>query len=450
MGNLDGARGVSRRDILKRGAVLGGALFVAACGGSTTTPVPTGVASPASAPGAASGAPGDESWAGVKLNNMTGGYMLPYLEIGLRQWKTATGGDAIFDNLAYSEKQARIEKILATEDPSWDLIYSFDEFVQQYGARLLIPIAERFGDTSDFVESSIRALSTPDGVLRALPLYEFPAIWSWNKAHFTAIGEDGENPPDTWAALFDLVPKWKAKGIIPSAQPWLGDSGTFAASYFKGIYNSTGQPLFNADRTAVGFGGQEGLLAFQTIEAGFTSGFWDPASLAVANEHDAYELFGKGDVATVVWSETPRIALPPEQQGIRQFPGIRSGTTGSVAVADGLGISRWSLQIDAASSFVRTTWGAKVAREAALSQNKYPVARKSVLADPEVMAAQPLLAAYRAQAQGETSGWAAPFRYAPVFDEVIRSMVAGELDAAAAQRAAVDGCEALIATWVSG
>ena len=438
MRDLDGAHGVSRRAFLKRGAALGGALFVAACGGTTTTP------------GRASGPPGDGSWAGVTLHNMTGGFMLPYLEIGLREWKTATGGDAIFDNLAYNDKQTRIEKILATEDPSWDLIYSYDEFVQQYGARLLIPIAETFGDTSDFLESSIRALSTPDGVLRALPLYEFPAVWSWNKAHFSAIGEDGENPPDTWAALFALVPKWKAKGIVPSVQPWLGDGGAFAASYFKGIYNSTGEPMFNADRTKVGFGGEAGLLAFQTIEAGFRSGFWGPDSQATANEQDAYELFGEGNVATVVWSDTPRIALAPEQQGIRQFPGIRSGTTGSIVVVEGLGISRWSRQIDAAASFARTTWAAQVAREAALSTNRYPVARRSVLADPEVMAALPQLAAYQAQGQGETSGWAAPFRYAPVFDKVIRRMAAGELDAAAAQRAAVEGTEALIAAWVSG
>ena len=52
------------------------------------------------------------------------------------------------------------------------------------------------------------------------------------------------------------------------------------------------------------FDGPEGLSAFQTIEAGLKSGFWDPKFLNITNEHEAYVEFAKGNMATVMHSES--------------------------------------------------------------------------------------------------------------------------------------------------
>ena len=168
--------------------------------------------------------------------------------------------------------------IIATGDPTFDILYTTAAFgyVFKFGERLLLPVADNFGDTSDFLDNSIEGLTSPDGVLRALPLYDSPFVWGWNKRHFAAIGEDPDNPPDTYDELFALAPKFKAKGIIPCVQPWLAtQSNLFAQLYWTQIYNSTGHPMFSDDRTQVLFDGDDGLLTFETIEKGIRSGWWD-------------------------------------------------------------------------------------------------------------------------------------------------------------------------------
>src|SRR5688572_26655347 len=123
---LSGA--VSRREVLKGGLVASSAAFLAACGAAQTSPPP------ASAP--ASVAPGSEapsespsasavSYAGVTLQAHTGGYSIPAYQIGLDAWKAETGGDAVFTNIPFDEKPVKIAGMIATQDSSWDLQYTY-------------------------------------------------------------------------------------------------------------------------------------------------------------------------------------------------------------------------------------------------------------------------------------------------------------------------------------
>jgi len=52
------------------------------------------------------------------------------------------------------------------------------------------------------------------------------------------------------------------------------------------------------------------------------------------------------------------------------------------------------------------------------------------------------------QSQGGMNRWGAPYNYDPVFDEVINKMISGELDAAGALAAAVDGVNKVIQEWL--
>ena len=50
--------------------------------------------------------------------------MIPYLDLGTAKWNAATGGTAISDNVTFAEKQIKQAGIIATQDSSWDMMYS--------------------------------------------------------------------------------------------------------------------------------------------------------------------------------------------------------------------------------------------------------------------------------------------------------------------------------------
>jgi len=460
-----GQRSFSRRDVLRGGLVAGGAAFLAACGvQATTAPSSPPAASGPAATEPPAPTPTPESFSGVSLHNFTGGYMIPWLDAGTAKWKSETGGDAMEDNVTFAEKQIKQAGVIATQDSSYDMMYTTAAYgyIPKFGKRLLLPVDQAgFGDMTDFFENSLAALTTDDGTLRAWPLYDSPAVWGWNKKLFQQIGEDPENPPDNYPALFALVPKFKAAGIIPCVQPWLAtQANLFAQLYFTYIWNSTGKPMFSPDFTQVGFDNDDGKEVFSVIEEGFKSGFWDPKYMNLTNEHDAYTIFGQGKVATVRESESPVLtgdmAILTGTHGVRQHPGYRPGTTGSTGGPDGLGVSKFSKNPDACLSWAKRTFGAEVGLAAATTVKDstgalvlYSVARKSIAANPDVIKLQPLQPVYTLQNKGQTNPWSTPYDTTPVFNEVIAKMISGDYDAAAAHAAAVKGANDIIIKYLS-
>jgi ABC-type glycerol-3-phosphate transport system substrate-binding protein len=466
-------RPLSRRQVIRGGLLAGGAAFLAACG-AAATPAPTAApatAAPASAapataaPATPTPAP-SESFAGLQLHNFTGGYMIPWLTAGTAAWKAATGGDALSDNVDFASKQIKQAGVIATQDSSYDMMYTTSAYgyIPKFAARLLLPVTSDAGsygaDLSDFFDGAKKALTTGDGVLRALPLYASPAIWTWNKTLFTKIGEDPENPPDNYPALFKLVPKFKAAGIIPSIQPWLATQAIlFAQLYFTYIFNSTDKQMFSPDFTQLGFDNDTGLEVFNVIEEGFKSGFWDPKYMNIVNEHDGYKLFLDGNVATIRWSESPIATgamADPKNVGIRQQPGYRPGTTGSTGGPDGLGVSKFSKNPDACWSWSKRNFSKEIGLAAATTIKDstgalvlYATARTSVATDPAVIKAQPLQPVYAQQNKGNTNPWSTPYDTTPVFNEVIAKMISGDYTGAQAHNAAVKGCQDLIIKYLS-
>ncbi len=393
--------------------------------------------------------------------------MIPWLDAGTAAWKAATGGDAISDNVDFASKQIKQAGIIATQDSSYDMMYTTAAYgyIQKFAERLLLPVtadADSYGqDLSDFFPNSLKQLTSADGSLRALPLYDFPTLWGWNKALFTKIGEDPENPPDNYPDLFKLAPKFKAAGIIPSVQPWLAtQANLFALNYFVNIWNSTGMPFLSPDRTQIGFDNDTGKQIFALIEEGFKSGFWDSKYMNLTNEHDAYKIFGDGNVATIIESESPILtgdmALFGPSHGTRVHPGWQAGTSGSQGGPDGLGVSKFSVKQDACWSWSRYNFSPEVEKAAATTVVDstgalvhFPVARTSVVADPDVIKAQPLQPLYAEQNKFQTDRWSSPYDLAPVFNEVVAKMIDGSLDAEKAWAAAVKGSQDIIIKYLS-
>jgi maltose-binding protein MalE len=173
----------------------------------------------------------------------------------------------------------------------------------------------------------------------------------------------------------------------------------------------------------------------------------------LANDNDAYRLFLDGKAATVMEAaftvKTGPMAQFGANHGVRQFPGIRPGTTGSIGGPGGCAVNRFSKNVEASWSWMRAQFSADVARAAALSDGHYTVARTSVITEPAVVAAIPILAAYKRQYMGVTNAWPTPYDTQPVFNEVVARMISGEFTAAQAHAAAVKGCRNVITTYLA-
>ncbi|MFN8623624.1 MAG: ABC transporter substrate-binding protein [Chloroflexota bacterium] len=433
---------VSRRAVLAGGLAAGAAAFVAATGVAAQSPSPTPEPTPA--------ATGDGSFAGVMLQGFSGGYSMNAEKIGLAAWNGATGGNATFTNVPFTEKPAVLATMIATADSNWDTIYTSDNFMARFGARILTAV-DQWGsslDLSDFYPSAISTYTASDGVLRGLPIHYSGFFTGYNKDAFSKIGVT--DVPTTWGELIDLAPKFIEQKIIPCVQPWLGEGGTFAAFYWMQMYNSLGKPMFSDDRTQALFNNDEGLQTFQLIEKGLKNGFYDPAYLNTKNEHDAFVIFSQGNTATIIQGED---SVPDDMMtgwyGSMANPGIAAGSTGTVNGSDGLGLSVFSVQQEAAGSYLATQFSPEVALQVALAPEHYPPTRTSVLNNPQVQEydAQ-FVPIWAVQSQGGMNRWGTPYDWNPVFDEVLHKMISGELDAAAALAAAYDGVTKVIQEWL--
>ena len=89
--------------------------------------------------------------------------------------------------------------------------------------------------------------------------------------------------------------------------------------------------------------------------------------------------------------------------GVSVMPGITAGTSGSVIVAEGLGINKFSRNRDAALSFVKYTTGTEFQKQMVLGKagQVLPSSRLSVSKDPEVAAGFPLAATLAEQASAQ-------------------------------------------------
>jgi ABC-type glycerol-3-phosphate transport system substrate-binding protein len=160
-------------------------------------------------------------------------------------------------------------------------------------------------------------------------------------------------------------------------------------------------------------------------------------------------------MATVMHSEseihpTEKELVAAGKLAVRQFPGIESGKTGSAQGADGTGVNKWTKQPEASWSYFNRLFTPDIALAISLHEPElYPPTRNSVLADAKVIAAQPLIPAHKAQAQGQTNLWSTPYNYSPVFDDVVNKMIKGEYSAQQAHDAAVKGVEDVIIKYLS-
>ena len=350
--------------------------------------------------------------------------------------------------------------VIATQDPSVDVLYTYAGFMGQFGDRIYDDIGSLVGDTSAYLPATLQIMS-PAGVLRALPVHSETQIFIYNKEHFEAAGADPENIPTTWDELYELAPKLTVGDRYPCVVPWIAPTGRKSILYWLDYYNSFPDAKFvSDDYTQVLFDNDAGLQTWQAIDRGFKAGFFDPVGVSLGNDYESGLVFNAGNSASQMnyselWGQAVsgdvdqfQASISPDVVGASVMPGVLAGTHGGSNGYEGFGINRFSAQKEAAASFIKEVAGFDVQK--AMNMTKIlPSSRIDVLDDPEVVATYALAPTLVEQGKYNSYFVNTPYVVQPVFADVTTRLWRGEIDAEQAHDAAVKGVQDLIVEWLT-
>jgi ABC-type glycerol-3-phosphate transport system substrate-binding protein len=453
---------LSRRGVLQLGASGLGAAFLAACGVQTTPSASVATAAPSTAepaseaPATPSPEPTAARFDGVTLQAWSGGTTAGPAEAAAADWEALTGGKVVVTLVPFAERALKFAGVISAQDPAVDLLYISGDFAGRFGDRLYDPITV---ETSQYVPATIQILSS-DGALRGLPQHSEMELFIYNKTMFDAAGLDADNPPDNWDALYAAAPGLTEGTRFPCAVPWAVSFGG-SAFYLCFLNSIPGARFLSDDRTQVLFGGAEGLLAMETIEAGIKGGFFDPNLSPDVEDYAVGGLFNQAKTASQInfaelWGyavggdpENFPTVISPEEVGVTIMPGIESGNSGSINGFEGFGINKFGQQKDAALSFLQYMSGPEYQKKLNLTKI-LPSSISSVLTDPEVKAVYGVGEVLAEQGTFNLDRYASPFDWTPPINEALAKLYRGEVDAAAAHDQAVAGVEEIVNTYLAG
>ncbi|HEY7144205.1 MAG TPA: extracellular solute-binding protein [Streptosporangiaceae bacterium] len=413
---------ITRRDLLRAGA--GASILsplLAACGASGSAP--------------AVRPSGREDFSGVSLTAVFTPGTDPArhgIKAALNAWSARTHGKVNTISLTFADIPVKYAGYLASADDSVDVLYAWQGLVGQFADRLYADLTHRVS-AADFSPATIRAM-TVNGKLYAVPIHSETAFFIYNKDYFSAAGLDPDHPPATWQELFDAAPRLRKGNRSANATALFGPGENLA--WFLAFLNSTPTHLLSPDLRHATFGNHDGLAAFQAIDDGLSSGFFDHAALTTAGtEFDTIKLFSAGTTASMCnFAQLWAVATDPKQSkvsgsvGASIMPGIYPGASGSINGYEGFGVSKFSRQQDAALSLVNELTSARFEKVANLS-DKFPPSRLSVLNDPQVRSSYPIATLLEKQGRYNTSRYGAPYydRMEQLFSKVLASMWKGKI-----------------------
>ena len=478
---------VSRRQLLQAGALGSAAAFLAACSSTTTTPAPTSppataaptpaatpaataaptpaaTAAPTPAPtappasaqasSAAPSASTEPDFTGINLHIWSGGTAFPPIDAVAGQFETASHAKVAREIVPGAERAIKFAGLIATGDTAIDILYGWTQFVGQFGDRLYSDLDAMGIDKTPIVPAIVEALSF-NNKLRLMPEHSEMEIYIYNKQYFQDAGLDPEKKDWTWDELYAAAPALTKGNRFPCAQAW--GNGAY---YWLCFYNSIpGAKLLSDDRTAVLFDNDDGLLAFQTVDKGFKSGFFDPAFYSSADDYATGKVFNGGGAASEInfselWGQAVSknvkdfgATIDPSVVGATVVPGIKPMTSGTINGFEGFGISQFSQHKDAAFALLQIL-GSK---EFQLKMHTFnlPSMRTDVLTDPENLKVFPVGDVLARQGTFNLNRYGTPFDWTPPFNDAVTKMIKGDFTAAQAHASAVKGVQDIIIKYLS-
>ncbi len=402
------ASGTSRRTLLRNAVALAmAAPVLAACTDDDTPAAPSGSGS------------GDDKFPGVALKVACNPTSQQACAEAGKQWAALTGGTVTAEIIPYAERATSYASWIVSKDASYDVLYAGVDFISNFGDKIYLDLAKLLGDTSDFVPAALGQL-TKSGALHAAPLFADMELFFHNKKNWAEAGLP-EALPGTWDELYAYAPKLAVGNREPCVVPWNNNGVPFWIAFF----NSTGGQLFSEDKSQLMFDNDKGLQTWQAIARGFQAKFFGTAGANAVGDQDTSLLFNQNLAASQInttgfgstaLSTDPaaKSVIRKEDLGVNPLPGIAAGTSGSVIVAEGLGINKFGKNQEAALSFVKFATGAQFQKQLVLGKagQVLPSSRLSVSRDAEVAASFPFAAALAEQAKAQLA-WPgnAPFKW---------------------------------------
>ncbi len=396
----------SRRTLLRSALALAvAAPALAACGADDPDPAPVNQ--------------GDGKFPGVKINVACNPSSLQACTEAGKQWGAQTGATVNAQVIPFAERATSYASWIVSKDGSYDVLYGGVDFISNFGDKIYLPMKDLLGDTSDYVPAALGQL-TKAGSLLAAPLFADMLLFWYNKTDWSKAGLP-EKIPGTWDELYGYAPKLGVEGREPCVIPWNNNGVPFWISFF----NSTKGQLFSDDKSQLLFDNDNGLNTWKAISRGFQAKFFGPAGSNAVGDQDTSLLFNQNlaacQAATTGFGATAGSSDPAkksiikkEEVGYAVMPGITAGSSGSVIVAEGLGINKFSKNRDAALSFIKFTTGAEFQKQMVLGKagQVLPSSRLSVSKDTEVATGFPFAATLAQQASAQLA-WPgnAPFKW---------------------------------------
>lgn len=458
----------SRRSILKAGAAtaflgIGGGGFLAACtssNGSKASGGSTSAAATSSATGAASSAaaPGSKSFAGVTLNVACNPTDIQPAQAAGQAWAAMTGGKVNAKVIPYAERATDYATMIVNKDPFYDVLFASSDFVSNFGERLYVDLGDINGEVSGLVPAATKQL-TKGGKVYAAPLFADMELFIYNKADWTAAGLDPAQIPGTWEELYAFAPKLNNGKREACVVPW----NSIGVNYWKCYYNSFGQPMFNEDMTQLMFNNDAGLQTWQAIEQGFKTKWYGQAGSNAAGDADTQLLFnqnlGASEINTTgFWAEALstdpqyKVSIAKTDVGVTTMPGVKSGTSGSIIVAEGFGINKFGKQQEAALDFIRYTITPEFQKKLVLGQagTSLPPSLLATNSDPDVVSAYPIAPVLTKQAKSQlTSTGNAPYNWNAPFILGLTNISKGTWTAEQAHAETAKAVQKLIVQYLS-
>ncbi|HVA86692.1 MAG TPA: extracellular solute-binding protein [Candidatus Saccharimonadales bacterium] len=378
-------------------------------------------------------------------------------------WNQATGGTATVTPVPYAERALDFAAAIVNQDPHYDVYFASKDFVAQFGSRLYVDIATLGIDTSDFVPVALKQLSN-NGKVYSLPLFADQEFFIYNNNYWKQAGLDPTNVPTVWDDMYKLTPSLKkANGGKAEAN---ATPVTYPSTYiWLCYYNSFNIPFISDDRTQVLFDNDQGVATWSAINDGFTSGFFGPSGINAPADTDASLIFNQGIAASEIglvefWSEAQSQDVKDFKATIKKtdvsaavMPGVTAGTTGSIIVTEGLGLSQFSKNQAAAVSFMKFATSAATQKTLVITGTQgqiSPPSRLSVLADPAVQAAFTIAPILAKQGAGQLQWPGVPY---PDIDKVfglgLTNMYKKTWTPQQAQTETVSAVKKLIQTWLT-
>jgi multiple sugar transport system substrate-binding protein len=375
-------------------------------------------------------------------------------------WEPRTGGTVEITELDFGDVPIKYAGVITTQDPSVDVLYTYAGFMGQFGDRIYDDISSLAGDTSAYLPATLEIMS-PAGVLRALPVHSETEIFIYNKEMFEAAGVDPDNIPQTWDELYELSPKLTDGNRYPNVTPWIAPSGRKSILYWLVYYNSfPGAKFVSDDYLQVLFDNDQGLETWRAIDRGFKAGFFDPVGVSLENDYESGLVFNQGLSASQInyselWGQAVsgnvedfKATISPDVVGASVMPGVQADTHGGSNGYEGFGINRYSVQKDAAMSFIKEVAGFDVQKAMNLTKI-LPSSRIDVLNDPEVAEVYTLAPTLVEQGKYNSYFVNTPYVVQPVFADVTTKLWRGEITPDQAHEMAVTGVQDLIVEYLT-